>query len=99
MYKAVQNGDGYVMGQKVRGVSKDTLNWVLQDDENSPYEKKYDENGILTYKSKSETGEYLIDITSPLNGQKAKVTLKQKRVVFWSKDYADKAEYERNKIR
>ena len=98
MYKAVKNGDGYVMGQKVRGGSKDTLNWVLQDDENSPYEKKYDENGILTFKSKSETGEYLIDITSPLNGQKVKVTLKQKRVVFWSKDYADKAEYERNKL-
>lgn len=98
MYKAIQNGDGYVMGQKVRGGNKDTLQWVLQDDENSPYEKKYDENGILTYKVKSETGIYPVDITSPLNGQKATVNLSQKRVVFWSKDYADKAKYERQKL-
>ena len=98
MYEAVRNGDGYVMGQKVRGGNKDTLNWVLQDDDNSPYEHTYDENGVLTYKVKSEIGDYLVDITSPLNGQKTKVHLKQKRVVFWSKNYADKAKYERQKL-
>lgn len=98
MYEAVRNGDGYVMGQKVRGGNKDTLSWVLQDDDNSPYEHTYDENGILTYKVKSEIGDYLVDITSPLNGQKTKVHLKQKRVVFWSKNYADKAKYERQKL-
>lgn len=98
MYKAIQNGDGYVMGQKVRGGSKDTLSWVLQDDENSQYKKTFDENNVLTYKVKSEIGEYPVDIISPLNGQKAKINLKQKRVVFWSKDYSDKAKHERQKL-
>lgn len=98
MFKSIQNGDGYVMGQKVRGGSKDTLSWILQDDEISSYNKNIDENGIVTFKIKSEIGEYPIDITSPLNGKKATVNLNQKRVVFWSKDYADKAKYERHKL-
>ena len=98
MYKAIQNGDGYIMGQKVRNSSKDNIKWVLQDDENDPYEKLYDENKTLTYKVKSEIGEYEVKITSPLNNQKTKVKLKQKRVVFWSKDFADKAKYERSKL-
>ncbi len=98
MYKAVQNGDGYVMGQKVRRASKDTIDWVLQDNEYSKYTKNYDNNGILTYKIKSEIGEYDVTITSPLNNQKTKIKLKQKRVIFWSKDYADKAKFERGKL-
>lgn len=98
MYKAIQNGDGYVIGQKVRGCSNDTKAWILQDDINSPYENTYDKNNVLTYKVKSEVGDYEVHITSPLNGQKAKIKLHQKRVVFWSKDYSDKAKYERAKI-
>ena len=98
MYKAVQNGDGYVMGQKVRGGSKDTIAWVLKDDDESPYTKTYDDNNVLTFKIKSEVDSYPVNITSPLNGQKAEVHLKQKRVVFWSKDYAEKAKYEREKL-
>lgn len=98
MYEAIQNGDGYVMGQKVRGGSKDNIKWILQDDENDPYEKRYDKNNVLIYKIKSEIDDYDVKITSKLNNQKTKVKLKQKRVVFWSKDYADKAKYERSKI-
>ena len=98
MYKAIQNGDGYVIGQKVRGCSNDTKAWILQDDKNSSYENTYDKNDVLTYKVKSEVGDYEVNITSPLNGQKAKIKLHQKRVVFWSKDYSDKAKYERVKI-
>ena len=98
MYKAFKNGDGYVMGQRVRGGSKDTLSWVLQDDENSEYKRTFDENNVLTFKVKSEIDEYPVEITSPLNGQKATISLKQKRVVFWSKDYADKAKHERQKL-
>lgn len=98
MYKAILNGDGYVMGQKVRGGSKDTLIWILQDDDDSVYKKTYNEYGELTYKVKSEIDYFDINITSPLNGQKDTVKLKQKRVVFWSKDFADKAKYERDKL-
>ncbi len=98
MYKAVQNGDGYVIGQKVRNGGKETIKWVLQDDDNDPYEKRYDNNNVLIYKIKSEVDDYEVKITSKLNNQKTKITLRQKRVVFWSKDYSDKAKYEREKI-
>lgn len=98
MYKSIQNNDGYVMGQKVRGSSKDNIEWVLQDNKDNPYEKHYDENNVLTFKVKHKIGDYDVNITSKLNGKKTKITLHQKRVVFWSKDYADKAKYERSKI-
>lgn len=98
MYKAIENGDGYVFGQKVRGSSLENIDWILQDDQYSPYEKYYDKNNTLTYKIKSEVGDYEVNITSKLNGQKSKIRLHQKRVVFWSKDYSDKAKYERSKI-
>lgn len=98
MYKAIQNGDGYVIGQKIRSGSKDTIKWVLQDDDNDPYEKRYDKDNVLIYKIKSEVDDYEVRITSDLNNQKAKIKLRQKKVVFWSKDYADKARFEREKI-
>ncbi len=98
MYKAVQNGDGYVLGQKIRGSSQDNIKWILQDDENDPYEKRYDSNSVLTYKIKSEIDDYDVNITNELNNQKTKIKLKQKRIVFWSKDFADKAKHERSKI-
>lgn len=97
MAKAVEKGDGYVIGQKVRGASADTISWVLQDDELSPYEKTYDK-GSVSFMSKSETGEYKVAVTSRLNGQKAEIVLRQKRVVFWSRDYAEKARFERGKV-
>lgn len=94
MQKAIENGDGYVVGQKVRG-SEDTLSWILDE---SDYSTEADENGDITFKIKSEVGDYQVNVTSKLNGQKVKVNMKQKRVLFYSKDYADKAKYEREKL-
>ena len=98
MYQAIQNGDGYVIGQKVRGASEDIIKWILTDTEEDPYQKQYNKNNELIFMCKSEKGEYEVNITSPFNNQKSKVKLIQKRVVFWSKDYADKAKYERDKL-
>ncbi len=98
MYQAIKNGDGYVLGQKVRGASEDTLKWILSDTKEDPYQKQYDKNNELVFMCKSEQGEYEVKITSPLNSQKAKIKLIQKRVVFWSKDYAEKAKHERDKL-
>ncbi len=95
MYKAINNGDGYIVGQKVRGASEETIKWIL--DEND-YMTETNSEGEITYKIKSEIGEYEVNVTSKLNGQKAKVHLKQKRVIFYSKDYADKSKYERAKL-
>lgn len=95
MYQAIKNGDGYVMGQKVRGGNKDLLAWILDE---SDYQIKTNENDEIIYKIKSEVGDYKVNITSPLNGAKAEIILKQKRVLFYSKDYADKAKHEREKL-
>ena len=95
MYQAIRNGDGYVMGQKVRGGNKDLITWVLDE---SDYIISKNENDEITYKIKSEVDDYKVNITSPLNGAKAEITLKQKRVLFYSKDYADKSKYEREKL-
>lgn len=95
MYQAIRNGDGYVMGQKVRGGNKDLIAWVL--DEND-YSVTKNEQGEIIYKIKSEIGDYKVNITSPLNGEKVEINLRQKRVLFYSKDYADKAKHEREKL-
>ncbi len=98
MYQAMQNGDGYILGQKVRGASDDTLTWIFNDSEGDSYQKQYDVNNELVFMYKSEIGEYEVKITSPLNKQKSSINLIQKRVVFWSKDYAEKAKHEREKL-
>ncbi len=95
MYRAVRNGDGYVMGQRVRGGDGDLIAWLLDE---SGYAVTKGGDGEVAYKVKSESGDYGVSITSPLNGAKAEVTLRQKRVLFYSKDYADKAKYEREKL-
>ena len=95
MYTAINNGDGYIVGQKVRGSNEETIKWILNDEGYSIEKNDKDE---ITYKIKSEISENEVNITSKLNGQKAKIILTQKRVVFYSKDYADKAKYEREKL-
>ncbi len=95
MFEAIKNGDGYVVCQKVRGGSEDLIKWIL--DEND-YEVTRDDNNEVAYKVKSEVDDYPVQITSPLNGQKTEIHLRQKRVLFYSKDYADKAKYERAKL-
>ena len=95
MREAIKNGDGYVFSQKVRGSSTDIQVWILDDRD---YKITTNSDGEIIYKVKSEIGEYPVDITSPFNGAKSKINLKQKRVVFYSKDYADKAKHEREKL-
>ncbi len=95
MHEALKKGDGYVFSQKVRGSSKENQAWILDD---ADYKITYNSDGEIIYKVKSEIGEYPVEITSPFNGAKSKINLKQKRVVFYSKDYADKAKHEREKL-
>ena len=75
--------------------SEDLLAWILDEKD---YKTNKDKTGKITYKIKHEISEYPIKITSKLNGQKATITLKQKRVLFYSADYAEKAKYERDKL-
>lgn len=94
IYTALKNKDGYVFSQKVKNADDTTYNWII-DDVN--YEKKI-VNDVVVFKSKSMVGDFPINITSELNGQKAVINVTQKRVVFWSKEYADKAKFEREKL-
>ncbi len=95
MYNAVKNKDGYVVGQKVKGASKDLLAWILDEHD---YAVTKDENGEVLFKIKSETGEYEVKTISSFNNQKSSVMLTQKRVLFYSKEYADKSIHERQKL-
>lgn len=94
LYLAVKNKDGYVFSQKVKNVDPRTYNWIL---DNKGY-KEIVVDDIVIFKIKSTVGEYPINVTSKLNEQKAIINVTQKRVVFWSKEYADKAKFEREKL-
>ena len=95
MMKAIENGDGYVVGQKVRGASKETLSWVLCGE---GYKETFNDDGEIIFKIKDEVDYYTINVTSKLSGEKTQAKVKQKRVVFYSKDYKDKSAYEREKL-
>lgn len=80
------DGDGYVYSKAIR--SNDDKTMILN---NIGYEELKDENGVVVFKSKSWVDTY----TYTLNGKEYK--LKEKRMVIWSKKYAEKTAYEREK--
>lgn len=84
--KAHISGDGYVYSKAIR--SNDDRAMILQLD---GYEETKDENGKVAFKSKFwvDTYEY------SFGGRSYK--LREKRIVIWSRKYAEKARYEREK--
>lgn len=96
MQEAIDNNDGYVMGQKVLNCDEDTFKWITNE---QGYTYIIDEeDNEITYKIKSTIDDFPVKVTSKLNGQKVFVHMKQKRVIFYSKNYADKARLERERI-
>lgn len=79
-------GDGYIVSQKVRGTSKDFLNQILDED-------SYQYNSTGTFKIKSFLRERIVK-----NEQGETVTLKEKVICFWSKDYDDREKHKREKL-
>lgn len=78
--------DGYIVSQKIRGMSKAFVNEVLS-------EEGYACNANDTFKIKS----FFRDReTKDENGEK--VTLKEKVVCFWSKDYDEREKHKREKL-
>jgi transposase len=78
--------DGYIVSQKIRGMSKTFINEVLS-------EEGYACNAKGTFKIKS----FLRDReTKDENGNK--VVLKEKVVCFWSKDFDDREKHKREKL-
>jgi len=90
---AGKNKNGYVFSISIRGGTDDFKSYVL-DDNGYAYEK--DESGEIIYKIKSRVTARDIAVTMQ-NGKKAKKTVYEKQVVFYSKKYADREKAEREK--
>lgn len=88
------NKDGYIFSKTIKGANKEIKHWILDE---KGYKETRDENGEVVYKIKSFIDDKNeITITTP-EGKKKKVTIVQKQIVFWSRNFADKASYERDK--
>ena len=83
-------GNGYVMSLSVRGANKELKDFVLN-------ENGYEYNKEKTYKKKSHRYPREVEYIKTVNGEqvKAKTTVDEKQVVFWSADYAKRAKVER----
>ena len=83
-------GNGYVMSLSVRGANKELKDFILN-------ETGYNYNPEKTYKKKSRLYPREIEYVKTVDGEevKAKTTVDEKQVVFWSADYAKRAKAER----
>lgn len=80
------DGDGYIYSKAIR--SSDDKTMILNP---NGYEEMKNEDGEVVFKCKSWTDYF----TYVYNGKEYK--LKEKRMVIWSKKYAEKTAYEREK--
>ena len=83
-------GNGYVMSLSVRNANQELKDFVLN-------ENGYSVNSDKTYKKKSRLYPREVEYIKTVNGKevKAKTTVDEKQVVFWSADYAKRAKAER----
>lgn len=82
----VENNDGYIVSQKVRGASKTFIKEILKDE-------GYVYNSTKTFKIKSFFRERK---TNNENGEE--ITLKEKVVSFWAADYDAREKHKREKL-
>ena len=88
------NNDGYIVSQKIRGSNKEFIDIVLN-------QEGYIYNQSKTHKSKSIIREREIKFSGIVNGkiyENEPVKLKEKVVIFWSKDYDDRMKYKRKDL-
>lgn len=83
-------GNGYVMSLSIRGANQELKDFVLNED-------GYEYNQDKTYKKKSRRYPREVEYVKTVNGKsvKAKTTVDEKQVIFWSADYAKRAKAER----
>ena len=83
-------GNGYVMSLSIRGANQELKDFVLNED-------GYEYNQDKTYKKKSRLYPREVEYVKTVNGKpvKAKTTVDEKQVIFWSADYAKRAKAER----
>lgn len=83
-------GNGYVMSLSIRGANQELKDFVLNED-------GYEYNQDKTYKKKSRRYPREVEYVKTVNGKpvKAKTTVDEKQVIFWSADYGKRAKAER----
>lgn len=93
---AIRHEDGYIFSQKLKNGQKELISWVLDEKD---YKVTYDTNNEIKFKIKSRTVNTEIKVTDyEDNNKKKKVTTLQKQICFYSRNYALKSEYERNRL-
>jgi len=85
IYYNLKRGNGYVFSQSVRRANKELKSFVLKDDGFTWYGDEY--------KRKSRLYPRVIEVME--NGKKINVTIDEKQVIFYSKDYDKRAKAER----
>ena len=94
----VNNRDGYVYGQSVRGADADFKKWVLGGGYKKETLKDEEGNKItFTHKSRIFPKELHVNVTRPGSKKpaKKKVTVDQKQMVYFSEKYAKKQRADR----
>ena len=93
IFEAVKNKDGYIFSKSILKLSEKEKTWV---DLESGYTETY-ENGVLVFKSKSCVDEFSYDHKTD-DGTKNSFTVKEKRVLYWSKKLYDKKMIELDRL-
>ena len=82
--------NGYIFSQSVRKAKRELKEWVLAED-------SYSVNSTGTFRLKSRQSYKIVYVESE-DGKKRQVKVPVKEVAFWSKDFADRSKYEREKV-
>ena len=91
---AIRHEDGYIFSKSVRKSDTELINWILDD---QGYKETIKNNEVV-YKIKSRETTVKIKVTDEKTSSKKETEIDQIQVVFYSKNFADKAKYERNKL-
>ena len=93
IWTCLENKNGYIYSKSIKGSDSTTKQYVQND---YGFEDIYDEYRKLKYRVKG----FVHDATISFNydNKDHKLNVKQLQVVTWSKKYADKTKYEREKM-
>ena len=84
------DGNGFILSQSVRRATKKLKGWVMD-------EAGYEETDSGRFKVKSRISDKAVHVTGE-DGRKRKVMVPVKEVAFWSKDFFERARYERARV-
>lgn len=84
------DGNGFILSQSVRRATKKLKGWVMD-------EAGYEETDSGRFKVKSRISDKAVHVTGE-DGRKRKVMVPVKEVAFWSRDFFERARYERARV-